>query len=405
MPVSKIRQAVILAGGRGTRLGALTDHRPKPMVEIGGRPFIEYIVEMLRDAGIERIVFLLGYLSDVVVNHFGDGSAFGVAIDYAISGVDDESGTRLRKARARLDPAFLLLYCDNYWPLDLPALQRTFDGGACRGLLTVYRNTDAYTRDNVRIVDGRIVLYDKSRTSPDLAGVDVGFGIFERDVLDLLPAAGNPSFEATVYPQLVAAGGLASFVTDHRYYSVGSVTRLPLTREFLRRRRTVLVDRDGTLNVRMPRGQYVTTTAEWQWLPGTREALGRLTAAGYRIIVITNQPGVARGALSQADLESIHMLMKAEAAAAGASIDAVLTCMHGWGDGCACRKPEPGMLFEAQRHFSLDLSRTPFIGDDDRDAAAAERAGSPFYRVGSGHALPTIVDHLLEGERSFRNAS
>ena len=106
MPVRKIRQAVILAGGRGTRLGHLTDRLPKPMVDIGGRPFIEYVVGMLRDVGIERITFLLGYLPDVIVQHFGDGSAFGIAIDYAISPVDDESGTRLRKARARLDPAF-----------------------------------------------------------------------------------------------------------------------------------------------------------------------------------------------------------------------------------------------------------------------------------------------------------
>jgi D-glycero-D-manno-heptose 1,7-bisphosphate phosphatase len=109
--------------------------------------------------------------------------------------------------------------------------------------------------------------------------------------------------------------------------------------------------------------------------------------------------------LTLEELNGIHARMTAEAAAAGARIDAVLACTHGWDDGCACRKPQPGLLFEAQRRFSLDLPRTPFIGDGDRDASAAERAGAPFYRVGASESFPAIVDHLLTGEQSFLNAS
>lgn len=402
--MANITQAVILAGGRGTRLGALTDRLPKPMIAVHDRPFIEYVVEMLRDAGIERILFLLGYLPDTIVRHFGDGSTLGVSIDYSITTGEDETGTRLRHVRERLDSEFLLTYCDNYWPVPLAALEGAFSRAHARGMLTVYRNTDAYTRDNVRVAGDRVVVYDKSRTQPELHGVDIGFGVFKRSVVDLIPTGGNPSFEASVYPRLVADGDLAAFETDHRYYSIGSAERLPLTQHFLRREKTVLVDRDGTLNVCMPRGTYVTGPDEWEWIPGVCESLARLTAAGYRIVVVTNQPGIARGAFGQGDMESIHTRMIADAANAGARIDAVLVCTHGWDDGCGCRKPQPGLLFEAQRRFSLDLSRTPFIGDDDRDAAAAERAGSPFYRVGRGQTLPAVVDHLLEGERSFVSA-
>ena len=88
------RQAVILAGGRGTRLGRLTQTRPKPMIEFHGRPFLHYLIELLRDQGFERILLLLGYLPDVIQNYFGDGRTFGVSIRYAILPVEDETGRR-----------------------------------------------------------------------------------------------------------------------------------------------------------------------------------------------------------------------------------------------------------------------------------------------------------------------
>src|SRR5256886_6611329 len=110
-------QAVILAGGRGTRLRPITDTRPKPMVEFHGKPFLEYIVEMLRDQGFERILMLLGYLPEVIQDHFEDGARWGVEIAYSVTGADDLTAHRLNVAADHLDPCFLLLYCDNYWPM------------------------------------------------------------------------------------------------------------------------------------------------------------------------------------------------------------------------------------------------------------------------------------------------
>ena len=99
-------QAVILAGGRGTRLRPLTDTRPKPMIEIHGKPFLEYLVEMLRDQGFDRILLLLGYLPEVVQNHFGDGRRWGVTIEYSITAVDDDTGRRVKLAAPRIDECF-----------------------------------------------------------------------------------------------------------------------------------------------------------------------------------------------------------------------------------------------------------------------------------------------------------
>jgi D-glycero-D-manno-heptose 1,7-bisphosphate phosphatase len=244
-----------------------------------------------------------------------------------------------------------------------------------------------------------VTAYDKSRTRPGLNGNDIGFMILKREVVELLPDE-NVSFETAVFPLLIARRELLAWVTQHRYYSVGASERLHATSEFLARRPTVLVDRDGVLNRRMPQADYVKTWHEWEWLPGSREALKYLHDAGFRVIVITNQPGIARGALTEQTLAEIHDRMKSEVRQAGGEIAAVYHCPHGWDEGCACRKPKPGMLLQAQREFHLDLSRIFFIGDDDRDGQAADAAGCKSILVADGaefmNAARRITGGMLE---------
>ncbi|MCK4416320.1 MAG: NTP transferase domain-containing protein, partial [Thermoplasmatales archaeon] len=114
-----IKQAVILAGGLGTRLRPITDKIPKPMIEFHNKPFLEYILEMLKNNGIEEVVLLLGYLPDPIVEYFGDGTKFGIKIKYSIGTIEDKTGTRIRNAEELLDDHFMLMYCDNYLPFNL----------------------------------------------------------------------------------------------------------------------------------------------------------------------------------------------------------------------------------------------------------------------------------------------
>jgi histidinol-phosphate phosphatase family protein len=384
-------QAVVLAGGLGVRMRPLTDSRPKPMIEFHGRPFLEYLVEQLRDAGIERILLLLGYLPGSVQEYFGDGSRWGVAITYSVTPPEVQTGTRVREAFAAIDPVFMLLYCDNYWPLQLDRMWDRFVDADPAAMATIYTNKDGYSRDNVRVVDGRIAAYDRSRTSTGLGGVEIGYAILNRDVVgELLPTADVPIEEA-IYPALASRGELLAYSTDHRYYGIGSLERLPATTEFLARRPTILLDRDGVLNRRPPRAEYIRRPEEFVWLPGALDALRLLTDGGYRLLVISNQAGVARGAMTEADLMAVEERMLADALAAGARIDGAYYCRHDWDAGCDCRKPLPGMLFQAQREHYLDLSRTPFIGDDDRDGQAADLAGTPFIQVTDDRSLLTIA--------------
>jgi D-glycero-D-manno-heptose 1,7-bisphosphate phosphatase len=371
---------------------------PKPMVHFHGRPFLAYLLEQLRGQEIQEVLLLVGYLAQQIQDYFGDGAAWGLRIRYVESPVEAETGQRLLDAAPLIAPTFLLLYCDNYWPMQLAKMWDVFQQSEAPAMVTVYNNRDGYTRSNVLVDDeGYITTYDPERVTPNLNGVEIGYAILKRDALEYLPP-NNPRFEHTVYPALVSRRLLRAFQTDHRYYSVGSHQRLPLTEAFLEPQRAVILDRDGVLNRKPPRAQYVRRWEEFQWLPGTIEALRLLKQARYKLIVVTNQPGIARGLMTEDDLEDIHTGMRTELSAAGAPLDAIYYCPHGWDEGCFCRKPQPGMLFQAQRDFHLDLTRTLFIGDDGRDVQAGQTAGCPTALVSEKVPLLDVVNRHLATE-------
>jgi histidinol-phosphate phosphatase family protein len=391
-------QAVILAGGRGARLAPLTDTMPKPMLPFHGKPFLGYIVDMLREQGFTKVLMLLGYLPEVVIEHFGDGSRYGVEIEHEITAPDDLTAYRVQMAQDRIDPTFLLLYCDNYWPMRFDDMWASYLASGAPAQVTVYANADGYTRDSVIVGDdGFIEVFDRGRTTPGLRGVEISYAILDKAaVLPLLPDH-QELFEQAVYPALTARHELHCYWSEHRYYSVGGHERLPLTEAFLARRPAVILDRDGVLNVRPPRAEYVTRPEEFRWLPGAMESLRRFREAGWRVIVVSNQAGIARGALTEADLKAVNDRMCAEAEAAGGKIEKIYHCPHGWDEGCSCRKPRPGMLLSAQRDFHLDLTRTTFIGDDERDREAAEACGCGSALVGDDVSLLDLTARLLAG--------
>jgi histidinol-phosphate phosphatase family protein len=364
------------------------------MIEFHGKPFLEYLIDMLREQGFERVLLLLGYLPEVVQDYFGDGSRFGIDVDYSVTGPDDLTVHRMKVARNLIEPCFLLMYCDNYWPMRIDRMWEQFTRAGKLGQITVYSNRDGYTKSSVKVSDdGLVTVYDRTESAPGLQGVEISFAILTEPVLELLPEQ-DELFEAVVYPELVRRGELGAYVTEHRYYSVGSHRRLALTEEFFARRPTVILDRDGVLNERPPRAEYVRSREEFTWLDGALEALRLLAEAGYRVVVVSNQAGIARGAMTEDDLVAIHERMKEEAAGAGGRIDAIYYCPHDWDEGCECRKPRPGMLFQAQKDLSLDLSRTLFVGDDERDGEAADAAGCPFA-LASDQSLLDVTRNLL----------
>ena len=150
---------------------------------------------------------------------------------------------------------------------------RRFLAAGAPAMITVYTNKDGYTRNSVRVDDdGYVALYDKSCKSPGLQGVEISYALINKSVLTFLPGA-NMSVEEALYSRLASDQQLAAYLSDHRYYSVGALHRLPLTEAFFSRRPTVILDRDGVLNDRPPHGAYVRKWSEFKWLSGALEAL------------------------------------------------------------------------------------------------------------------------------------
>jgi len=392
------RQAVILAGGRGTRLGLLTADRPKPMVEVAGRPFLWHQIELLRDQGFTKILLLLGYLPHTITEYFGDGSSLGVDISYSITDVDDLTAKRLALAADLLDEHFLLAYCDNYLPMNFTVMWEQYKSAGLPVQVTGYLNRDGYSKSGMRVADAKVEAFDRTRSAPGLNAVEISYAIMNRDVvLNLLPQE-QELLEQAVYPSLVGTAMLGGYLTEHRYYSCGDDKKLAIAERFFARTPTVILDRDGTMNVRPPQAHYITNPAQLEWLPGALEAMTLLGRAGYRILVVSNQAGIGRGAMTTVDLDRVTEKLMREAAEVGGPIERVYHCPHGWNDGCLCRKPLPGMLHDAQRDFDLDLTRTLFIGDDERDGQAAAAAGALFERVDSHQSLLDIVRRLVSAD-------
>lgn len=373
-------QAVIFCGGRGERLRPLTDSVPKPMAPVLGRPFLEYLIEQLRDAGIREILLLTGYLGETISQHFGDGRHQGVRITYHQGPAEWETGRRLFEARSLLESRLVLMYADNLAPVSFAWLVEHHV--AVGQPLTV--TLAAKSKGNIRLsASGLIDCYDLSRCQPGLDYVEIGYMLAERDaVLAQQPERGSFSL---VLRDLAASGRLAGFSPGCFYHSISDLERLRRTEEYVRPKRVLLIDRDGLINRKASRGEYIWRQDDFVWLEPNVAGLEELAGHGFEFVVISNQAGIGRGMMSQADVDSLHTWMIEQLRQRGIVIRDVFMCPHHWEDNCTCRKPLPGMFFAAAKKYNLRLDRTFYLGDDERDAIAASRAGCPCVLVGAEH--------------------
>jgi len=225
-----LKQAVILAGGRGKRLSPLTDKMPKPMVLVNGIPFLDYLISSIFQAGIKRILILTGYKGENIVERYRKLLNEEIEIDYSIGAAEDQTGRRLLNAYGLLDDYFLLLYGDNYWPMELNKMLDLYNQRNVKMLTTVFSNrkgTGEYGQENnIRVRKDKFVeVYDKSRKSADLNGVDIGYFIVNKDAIAPNPV-GNISFEEYLLPRLVSERQLIAYVTDTQYYYITDINSL-----------------------------------------------------------------------------------------------------------------------------------------------------------------------------------
>ena len=214
----------VLCGGFGTRLGELAGGRPKPMIEIGGRPYLERVLESFAERGLRDFVLLTGYRSAFIEEHFQDGADFGVDIRYSIETEPLGTGGAIREARDLLGDRFLMTYADVLRRFDYDRFVQQHEGNC----LAVYPRV---TIGNTEIDGDRVTRFDKR--APELPYIDAGFSVMRTATLDLLPQQGPCSFEEIVYATLAKNGELAAEVVDLNFFDIGTPEELARTRAAL----------------------------------------------------------------------------------------------------------------------------------------------------------------------------
>lgn len=223
-----IKQAVILAGGEGKRLFPITNNLPKPMAPVNGIPFLSYLIFILKKRGIKKILILVGYKSEKIIEYYKNDQS----INFNYSNVKTDTGKRVLNAYDQLDNNFLLIYGDNYW---IPNIKRMYKKFKLKNVListTVFNNkhgtaeygreNNVYTNKNSFVED-----YDKSRKDKKLNGVDIGFFIINKKFLDTFKNKNkNYSLENDFLTKAIKLKKLIAYKTDIQYYSITNIQML-----------------------------------------------------------------------------------------------------------------------------------------------------------------------------------
>ena len=360
-------QAVIFCGGRGKRLNSLTKIKPKPMVKIQGKPFLLHIILQLKKQGIKKFLLLTGYKSKIIKDYFKDGKKYDIKIEYSHGANQWKTGKRIFNAKNKLDSKFLFCYCDNYINYNLKKSIRNFKG------FDVLFTISSKQKGNLEVKsDNKILNYDDSRRNSKCSFVEIGYCLFKKKLLKVIKKSENN--DLSLYFNKFIRQFKVSTQKIKTYQSTSTIKRYKLTNLFFAGGKIILLDRDGIINKRAPKGKYVTDVSQIQYIKKNINLFKALSYFNFKFIVISNQAGVGRKIMSRKSLNEINNKIIKDFKKEGISILKVYYCPHHWIKNCDCRKPKPLMVNRAMIEFNIKSNQTIFIGDDLRDYQTAKNS-------------------------------
>jgi D,D-heptose 1,7-bisphosphate phosphatase len=423
--MTKINHLVIVAGGMGTRLAALAGDRPKVLVPVGGKSILEHQLDVAVCAGVRQVTIYAGYLANMIRDFVGDGSRFELQIRVEVEDLPLGNAGAVVNSVDALPEHFFVIYGDVMCAVDLKKmaafhLQRGADFTAM-----VHPNDHPFDSDLVEIDNDQSIKaihacpHPEGRYFANL--VNAALYVVRRDALSpWAGCSGKLDFVKDImHGQLDRGGKVLAYMTSEYAKDMGTPERLEKVKADWNSRRIIMpsadnrapaifLDRDGTLNVE--RG-FLNSADDLELLPGVGPALKKLRDAGYRLVVVTNQPVLARGEATEADLTAIHNRLEWELGKQGAFVDRIYYCPHHPDSGfegerrelkidCDCRKPGTGMIERACKDLLLDPSRSWMIGDRTMDIEMARRArlGSVLVGTGAGGSdgrFDALADHSV----------
>lgn len=434
-------KVVIMAGGKGTRIASVRSDVPKPMINICGKPILEHQIENLKACGLKDIILVIGYLGDKIKEYFGDGSKFGVNIEYFVE--DHPLGTAGALFKMpQLTEDFLLLCGDVIIDVDFNRFIAFHKEHKAWASLVAHPNGHPYDSsllvteiDAPKIVGGmpedthRVIrwmakederTYYKNRVN---AGIElISPELLKETMKNFVPrhpeTPDKIDLDRDVLKPNIPSGMIFAYDTPEYIKDMGTPDRFYETekdiesgkvhaRNLKNKQKAIFLDRDGTINKMVG---FVTKPEQFELIEGAAEAIKAINKSGYLAIVVTNQPVIARGDCTFEELQTIHDKMETELGKVGAFVDAIYVCPHHTDKGfegerpeykcnCDCRKPKPGLLLQAAKDFNIDLSESYMIGDSHRDVEAGENAGvkkSIKVEENMGNGLLQVIKQIVE---------
>ncbi len=398
-------KAIIMAGGKGTRIASVNAEVPKPMIPVLGKPILQYQIEALKAQGVTEIILVIGYLGHIVKEHFKDGNSFGVKISYIEEKEPLGTAGALYFLKDEITEDFLLLCGDLIFDIDI---ERFYCAHKKFGAVaTLFTHPNSHPYDSGIIVadgNGKVTnwLHKEDERLWYRNRVNAGLHFLSPAIFKKFTQLKKCDLDRDILKPLISENGLfvydsPEYVKDmgtpDRYYAVGQDIKSGKVqaKNLSRKQKAVFLDRDGTINEYVG---FLKSVEEFKLLDGVAEAVKKINDSGYLAIIITNQPVIARGEVSFEQLSEIHNKMETLLGAEGAYLDAIYFCPHHPHKGyegeraeyktdCSCRKPKPGLILRAANDFNIDLSKSFMIGDTENDVLCGKNAGCLTATIGA----------------------
>ena len=433
------KQVVILAGGEGTRLKAISGDTPKSMVLINSKPILQHLIEQCVKYGFLDIRLLVSFGSDDIERYFGDGSNFGVSIEYYIDNTLKGTAGALLDVLESLDDYFLVLYGDTYFEINLNKIWSFHNLQSSDATLFVHPNDHPYDSDLVELDDNfRIKTIHKyphdKNWRRNLVNAAV-YVITKSALFGIKSPLKKMDIAKELFPLMIKNGNkLYGYMSTEYIKDMGTPDRLESVKHdissgkvsklnYSSKKKAIFLDRDGVINHEVG---HLSSTKQFKLIDGASDAIRLLNLAGFITVVVTNQPVIARGMLGYNGLRIIHNKMETLLGNENAYIDKIYYCPHHPDRGfkgeiselkvdCSCRKPEPGLLLRASDEMSVSLEDSWIVGDRTADILAGSRVGMNTILVKTGFAgkdekyivepdfivtdLSEAVDLILKGKK------
>ena len=398
-------KTVIMAGGKGTRIASVASDIPKPMIPVAGKPVLEHEIECLRGQGFTDLIITVSHLGHIITNYFGDGSKFGVHIEYFVEETPLGNAGALLRLKERLTEDFLLLNADAVFDIDF----NRFVGFHRKhgGLATLFTHPNNHPYDSGLIVAdemGRVTRWltkEDDRKGYYRNRVNAGLHVLSPKLLDQVFDTPKVDLDRQILKPLAGTGEMYVYDSPEYVRDMGTPERYAAVcrdfeegkvqaRNLKNKQKAIFLDRDGTINEYVG---FLRNIDDFRLIDGVSEAVKLINQSGYLAIVVTNQPVIARGEVTVPQLNEIHNKMETLLGADGAYVDAIYYCPHHPHKGyqgeipelkidCDCRKPKAGMLRRAAQEFNIDLSQSWMVGDGENDLLCGQNGGCKTAIIG-----------------------